>query len=249
MQLIGLPVGHFGRLKDGTVVINLGLFGPGGGIRPLNAATDSGKNASGDMYTECSDVTPQVLALLDDLDRTPPDDDYIFDVATTTAATLEGATSIPEFNLIIAEINDDLGGRLGVYQLCCQVARYLDKYRREFETEDYPGTFDYEVPTLFWDAWCEETNQVFRTEWRETGGHLVGQGWPAGAIKDRTSDSVLERIARTVVRLWFHPPCEWRVVLRKTEIRYVIAASFKEAYSMAVQQWNVDDITSLEKKS
>ncbi len=247
MQLKDLPTGHFGRLKGGTVVLNIGHIG--GTHNPSVYMPDLGIFTQTDMYAECSDITPQVVALLGDLDRTPPDDDYIFDVATTTAATLEGATSIPEFNLIIAEINDDLGGRLGVYQLCCHVARYLDKYRREFETEDYPGTFDYEVPIRFWHAWCEETNQVFRTEWRETGGHLVGQGWPTGAIYDRTSDSVLERIARTVVKLWFHPPCEWRVVLRKTEIRYVIAASFKEAYSMAVQQWNVDDITSLEKKS
>lgn len=250
MKVRDLPLRHYGKLLTGGIVLRVG---PAGSVNDVQVVDSMDRLCNANVL-DCEDVTPQVHALLSDLSRTWPDDDgtvseIVFDIATTTAATLECAQNIPEFNLIITEINDDLGGRLGVYQLCGQVARCLDKYRREFETEDYPGTFDYEVPARFWHAWCEETNQVFRTEWLETGAHRVSQGWPAGAVKDRTSDSVLDRIARTVVKQWFHPPCEWRVVLRKTDIRYILAASFKEAYSMAAQRWDIDSVTSIEKKS
>lgn len=249
MQTKELPVGHFGRLKDGPVVLNLGLLGPGAPSPSLYILA-TGAYASTELSAECSDVTPQVRALLDDLDRTPPDaDEYLLDVASLAAATLEGAENVPEFTSMLPEFTDDLGGRLGLYQLCSTVATYLDKYRRHFETDDYPGVFSYEVPTRFWRAWCEETDQMFRREWLETRGHLASQTWPAGATSDRTSDSVLERIARTVVKRWFHPMCEWLVVLNKTEIHYVLAASFKEAYRMAAQRWDIDSVTSIEKKS
>lgn len=228
MKLKDLKPGSFARLGRSPLVVRVGAF------------------CKANQEVEIEDVTDQVLAAMGNMENAGRIEEQVFDIATLTAATLEATDNVKEFGGILHEINDDIGGRLGLYQLCFQAARYLDMYRREFETEDYPGVFEYEVPWRFWSAWCEETDQMFRAEWQEKG--LRSGGWPASAVADRTSEATLERIARTVVRLWFHPPTQWKVVTSAGSF-LLVANSFKEAYSAAVHKWDVGSILSIWKES